>query len=69
MDHERTALVCEPDGKQFAAAMLRFLADTELRQNLGAAGQLEIEQRFSAGGMVENTIRVYEEVLRKRKMA
>ena len=69
VDHERTALVCEPDGKQFAAAMLRFLADTKLRQNLGAAGQLEIEQRFSAGRMVENTIRVYEEVLRKRKMA
>src|SRR6266852_3924824 len=69
VDQEPTALVCEPDGKQFAAAMLRFLADTELRQNLGAAGQLEIEQRFSAGRMVENTIRVYEEVLRKRKMA
>jgi len=49
--------------------MLRILDDPDLRHNLGAAGRLEIEQRFSAGGMVENTIRVYEEVLRKRKMA
>jgi glycosyltransferase involved in cell wall biosynthesis len=69
VDHERTALVCEPDGKQFAAAMLRVLDDPKLRQSLGAAGRLEIEQRFSAGRMVENTIRVYEEVLRKRKKA
>lgn len=69
VDHERTALVCEPDGKQFAAAMLRVLDDSKLRQSLGSAGRLEIEQRFSAARMVENTIRVYEEVLRKRKMA
>ena len=69
VDPERTALVREPDGKQFAAAMLRVLDDPKLRQSLGAAGRLEIEQRFSAARMVENTIRVYEEVLRKRKMA
>jgi glycosyltransferase involved in cell wall biosynthesis len=69
VDHARTALVCEPDEKQFAAAMLRILDDPKLRQSLGSAGQLEIEQRFSAARMVENTIRVYEEVLRKRKMA
>jgi glycosyltransferase involved in cell wall biosynthesis len=49
--------------------MLRILDDPKLRQNLGSRGRLEIEQRFSAGRMVENTIRVYEEVLRKRKMA
>jgi L-malate glycosyltransferase len=67
--HERTALVAEPDGKQFAAAMLRLINDTGLRQKLGVAGRLEIEQRFSAGRMVENTIRVYEEVLRNRRMA
>ena len=35
----------------------------------GEAGQLgrgEVEQRFSAARMVENTIRVYEDVLGKR---
>jgi glycosyltransferase involved in cell wall biosynthesis len=65
VDNERTALVVEPDGKGFAAAMLRAMNDVELRQRLGNAGRLEVEQRFSAGRMVENTIRVYEEVLRK----
>jgi glycosyltransferase involved in cell wall biosynthesis len=69
VDDERTALVAEPDGKQFAAAMLRLINDAGLRRRLGAAGQLEVEQRFSAGRMVENTIRVYEELLRKRQMA
>jgi glycosyltransferase involved in cell wall biosynthesis len=49
--------------------MLRVLDDPKLRQNLGSAGQLEIEQRFSAARMVESTVRVYEEVLRKRKMS
>jgi glycosyltransferase involved in cell wall biosynthesis len=69
VDHERTSLVCDPDGKQFAAAMLRLLDDPKLRQSLGSAGRLEIEQRFSAARMVESTVRVYEEVLRKRKMS
>jgi glycosyltransferase involved in cell wall biosynthesis len=69
VDCERTALVAEPDGKQFAAAMLRLINDAGLRETLSSAGRHEVEQRFSAGRMVENTIRVYEEVLRKRKMA
>jgi L-malate glycosyltransferase len=68
VDHERTALVAEPNGKEFAAAMLRLIDDEELRKRLGDAGKREIEQRFSAGLMAQNTIRVYEEVLeRKRK--
>jgi glycosyltransferase involved in cell wall biosynthesis len=68
-DNERTALVVEPDGKEFAAAMLRLMNDEALRQRLGSAGRQEVEQRFSAGRMVENTIRVYEEVLEKRRKA
>src|SRR4029077_725841 len=48
VDHERTSLVCDPVGKQFAAAMLRLLDDPKLRQSLGSAGRLEIEQWFSA---------------------
>jgi glycosyltransferase involved in cell wall biosynthesis len=67
VDSERTALVVEPNGKEFAAAMLRVMNDEELRQRLGNAGRLEVEKRFSAGRMVENTIRVYEEVLEKRR--
>jgi len=69
VDNERTALVAEPNGKEFATAMLRMLADAGLRKKLSEAGRREVEQRFSAGRMVENTIRVYEDVLKKRPAA
>jgi glycosyltransferase involved in cell wall biosynthesis len=69
VDNERTALVVEPDGKEFAAAMLRLMNYEALRKRLGSAGRQEIEQRFSAGRMVENTIRVYEDVLERRRKA
>jgi glycosyltransferase involved in cell wall biosynthesis len=65
----RTALVAEPNGKEFAVAMLRLINDENLRQVIGAAGRQEVEERFSAGRMVENTIRVYEDVLKKRRVA
>jgi len=66
VDQERTALVAEPTGKEFAAAMLRLLGDGELRRRLGDAGRREVQQRFSADLMIENTICVYEEVLKER---
>jgi glycosyltransferase involved in cell wall biosynthesis len=66
VDHERTALVAEPDGREFASAMLRLIAEEELRRRLGDAGRREVEQRFSAELMVDNTIRVYKEVLSLR---
>lgn len=67
VDGERTALAVEPNGKEFAVAMLRLINDAALRKNLSEAGRREVEQRFSAGGMVENTIRVYEDVLQKMR--
>jgi glycosyltransferase involved in cell wall biosynthesis len=67
VENERTALVVEPNGKKFAAAMLRLINDKGLRKNLGEAGRREVELRFSAGRMVETTIRVYEDVLQKKK--
>lgn len=66
VDHERTALVVEPDGKDFASAMLRVIVDKELRRGLADAGRREVEERFSAELMVDNTIRVYKEVLSLR---
>jgi len=69
VDSERTALVAEPNGKEFAAVMLRLINDEGLRKNLSDAGRREVEQRFSAGRMVENTIRVYQDVLKKRQVA
>jgi glycosyltransferase involved in cell wall biosynthesis len=65
VDSERTALVAEPDGKEFAAMMSRLINDERLRKSLGEAGRREVEQRFSAAHMVENTIRVYEDLLKK----
>jgi len=67
VDGQRTALVVEPSGKEFAVAMLRLINDGALRKQLGEAGRREVEQRFSAGRMVENTIRVYQDVLRKTR--
>ena len=62
-------MVAEPDGKEFAAAMLKLIGDKSLQESIGIEGRREIEQRFSAERMVVNTIRVYEDVLRKRRTA
>jgi glycosyltransferase involved in cell wall biosynthesis len=67
VENERTAIVVEPDGKEFADAMIRLLGDELLGKRLGEAGRCEIEKRFSAEQMVKNTIRVYEDVLTKRR--
>jgi len=63
VEHERTALVAEPDANSFAAAMIRLLGDSALRENLASAGRAEIAARFSADLMVENTLAVYEQLL------
>lgn len=67
VDDERTALVVEPDAREIAIAMLRLLDDEDLRRRLGHSGRREVQERFSAGRMVENTIEVYEDVLRNRR--
>jgi glycosyltransferase involved in cell wall biosynthesis len=69
VDDERTALVVEPNGKEFAAAMLRLVTDEGLQKRIGEAGRREVEARFSAGRMVEGTVQVYEDVLKKRRKA
>jgi len=69
VDGERTALVVEPNGKEFAAMMLRLIDDEGLRKKLSDAGRREVEHRFSAERMVESTILVYEDVLKKRREA
>jgi glycosyltransferase involved in cell wall biosynthesis len=65
VDQERTALVVEPYDKEFSVAMLRLLDDDDLRKKLGEAARREVEERFSAGRMVENTIGVYQDVLKR----
>lgn len=67
VEHGRTALVAEPNGPAFAAAMRRIIEDQALRERLGHAARKEVEFRFSAERMVENTIKAYEDVLRNAK--
>jgi glycosyltransferase involved in cell wall biosynthesis len=67
VDHERTALVVEPEAGEIATAMLRLLNDEDLRRRLANSGRREVEERFSAGRMVKNTIAVYEDVLINRR--
>jgi glycosyltransferase involved in cell wall biosynthesis len=67
VEGEQTALVVEPNGEEFAAAMLRLIIEETLRKKLGEAGRHEVEQRFSADRMVENTVRVYEDILRRKR--
>jgi L-malate glycosyltransferase len=63
VENERTAIVVEPDGKEFGRGMIQLLDDEGLRKKLGEAGRCEIEKRFSSEQMVRNTIRVYEDVM------
>jgi glycosyltransferase involved in cell wall biosynthesis len=69
VDDGRTTLVVDPDGKQFAAAMLRLLREPAYREMLGRAARREVENRFSADRMVENTLGIYEEVSAEAKRA
>jgi len=67
VEDERTTLVVGPNGKEFAAAMLRIMSESTLRGELGQAARRTVIERFSAERMVENTILVYEDVLRNRQ--
>jgi glycosyltransferase involved in cell wall biosynthesis len=61
-------LVARPDPGLLATGMLQLLSEEALRRRLGREARSEIEARFSARRMVENTIRVYEAVLKQRRL-
>jgi L-malate glycosyltransferase len=67
-DGKNGLLLTEPDPGMYSDAMLRLLSDEPLRMRLGQEARRGIEERFSAARMVENTIRVYEDVLKKKQM-
>jgi glycosyltransferase involved in cell wall biosynthesis len=69
VDRDGTALVVEPNGKEFAAAMLQLMTDRDLRKKLSEAGRREVQERFSAERMVDGTIQVYEDVLKSWRKA
>ena len=68
-DSNNGLLVARPDADLFSAGMVRLLSEESLSMRLGREARRAIEERFSAALMVENTMRVYKDVLQKRKMA
>jgi glycosyltransferase involved in cell wall biosynthesis len=66
-DGETGLLMAQPDPSLFSAAMLRLLSGPELAKRLGANARIAIQKRFTADHMVDNTIHVYEEVLKERR--
>jgi glycosyltransferase involved in cell wall biosynthesis len=63
VEHDRTALVAEPNPAEFSADMLRLLREPALRQRLGVTAREEVQRRFSADRMVENTLKMYEQAI------
>lgn len=64
--HEQTGLLVEPgDDRGLADAIMRLLADGELRRKLGQDGHALVQRRFSAARMARSYLGVYEDVLRK----
>lgn len=60
-------LVPTGDIKKLAEAVIKVLTDKELAQRLGKAARKKILEKFSIESMVEGTIKVYEEVIRRNK--
>ncbi|GAB4572804.1 MAG: glycosyltransferase family 4 protein [Anaerolineae bacterium] len=62
-----TGLLCPPeDVACLAEAMTALLADPERRAAMGAAGRERLETHFSPDRMVEETIAVYEQLMRRQ---
>jgi glycosyltransferase involved in cell wall biosynthesis len=63
--HGETGLLVPPrDHDAMAEAIVRLLQDAELRRRMGDNGLSLVHAKFSAERMVEETLRVYERVLR-----
>jgi glycosyltransferase involved in cell wall biosynthesis len=60
-------LVPPGDIKKLAEAVIKVLTDKELAERLGKAARKKIVEKFSIESMVEGTIKVYEEVIRRNK--
>lgn len=66
--HNRTGLVVQlRDPEALAQAMSTLAADPALRARLGAAGRLEVAERFTRRRMAEAHIELYERILADRR--
>ena len=63
---EITGLLVPPrDADALARALRRVLDDAGLRERLGHAARQRVQREFTAARMIERTLLLYEEVLRK----
>jgi glycosyltransferase involved in cell wall biosynthesis len=59
-------LAAQPDPELLSAGMFQLLNDESLRKRLGQAARRSIAEQFSTERLVENTLRVYKDVLKKK---
>jgi glycosyltransferase involved in cell wall biosynthesis len=59
-------LVPPRDHTAMAEAIVKLLADKNLRERMGAAGLARVREQFTAERMVEKTLQVYEKLLSER---
>jgi glycosyltransferase involved in cell wall biosynthesis len=63
IEHQSSGLlVSGPDVAEIRGAVARILNDTDFAKQMGRAARERIQRNFSADGMVENTLRLYEEL-------
>ena len=62
-DGENGVLVAESDPELAADGLLRLLTSDSLSAELGRNARRTIEENFSAGRMVENTLNAYQRVI------
>ena len=66
IENNKDGILIEPDNlKELKAKFLEVLSDEELSKKLSKNARKKVVERFSLDRMVEDTIRVYEEVLGK----
>jgi glycosyltransferase involved in cell wall biosynthesis len=66
--HEQTGLLVQPgDDRGLADAIMRLLADGELRRKLGHNGHRFVLDHFSGARMARNYLGVYEDVMGEGK--
>jgi glycosyltransferase involved in cell wall biosynthesis len=63
-NEETGLLVPAKEPVPLAAAIVRLIRDRDLGARMAARGRELVEREFSAGSMVEGTVRVYDEVMR-----
>ncbi len=58
-----TGLLAAPEAGAFAEALMRLIEDPSLRERLSRAGRARAGERFTVDRMVDETVKVYEELL------